>query len=69
VLQSWLGSFEDDRTRQFVAGSRIGDLVDLLQDSSRTQRDQEWFDAMDDLSPLGRLLIPPKMIFSGKRVR
>ena len=66
VLQSWLGSMEDDATRASVAETRIGDLVGLLQTPAENPA---LYESLGDLSPLGRRLIPPKVMFGGTRLR
>jgi hypothetical protein len=66
VLQGWLGSIEDDAIRAFAKGLPVGDLVHLLE---YPDEDRERFNALNQLTPLGYRLVPPKVMFSGVRTR
>jgi hypothetical protein len=66
VLEGWLGSIEDDAVRAFATGLPVGDLIHLLQ---YPDEDRERFNALNQLTPLGYRLVPPKVMFSGVRTR
>ena len=66
ILESWIGSMEDDSTRAAVTGTTVGDLISLLKSPSENL---QLYQSLGDLTPLGHRLIPPKVMFSGTRLR
>ena len=66
ILQQWLGSLEDTEARAYVEGLTVGDFVALL---SKPGRDQDRYEALDNVFANGRRLIPPKVTFTGTRTR
>jgi hypothetical protein len=66
VLEAWLGSLEDPVAREVVAGMSADELVAFL---ARPRQNPELHAALDNVLANGRRLIPPKVAFTGVRMR
>ena len=66
VLQAWLGSLQDVGARDLAERLPVGDLVALLDNPADSP---DRYEALDNVFPNGRHLIPPKVTFAGVRTR
>jgi SAM-dependent methyltransferase len=66
VLEAWLGSLEDPVAREVVAGMSADELVTFL---ARPRQNPELHAALGNVFANGRRLIPPKVAFTGARMR
>jgi SAM-dependent methyltransferase len=66
LLQTWLGSLEDEEARDFVKGTTVGDLTELL---GKPRVLAKTLPTLRNDSVNGRRLIPSKVSFIGVRTR